>query len=144
MKIAVLTVGERGPGGRSTAERALSGIDPDELPREVVLLSRRGGLLETLQAASGFDGLILIDGASMAREAGGFMVFSLNELVLPEPPREVRFENVDIRGEIVYASKFLSLPPVRIIGIETDGGSAVPGVSESCLAAIRKAVGDLS
>ncbi len=150
MKIAILAARDPGAGPGTVAEEALSRVTPGTLPPGAVLLEHRGTLLKTLEAAAGFDALILIDGASMGKPPGDVTVFSLNELILPGYPPEVAFDNIDIEGDILYANKFLSLPPVRIIGIESGcgatriSGETLTGAAESCLEAIRQAVGELT
>jgi Ni,Fe-hydrogenase maturation factor len=98
-------------------------------------------MLKTLETAAGFDGLILVDGASMGMPAGGIGIFSLNELILPGSP-PVEFDNVDIEGDILYASKFLSLPPMRIIGIQS--GETHASFAAPFLDAIRSAIEQLT
>jgi len=142
LKIAILAAHDPGPGQPGAAQRALSGIGPDALPAGTVILKHGGTLLKTLEAAAGFDGMILIDGASMGMPPGGVRIFGLNDLILPGSPPRAKFDNVDVEGDILYANKFLSLPPVRIVGIES--GEAGAGAAETLLDAIRQAVCELT
>jgi len=142
LRIAILAAFDPSPGQQCAARRALSRIGPGALPEGTVILKHGGTLLKTLEAATGFDGLILVDGASMGMPAGGVAVFSLNELILPGSPPRVEFDNVDLEGDILYANKFLSLPPVRIVGIESGGAGA--DIAASFLDAIRQAICELT
>jgi len=100
LKIAILAARDPGAGPGTVAEEALSRVTPGTLPPGAVLLEHRGTLLKTLEAAAGFDALILLDGASMGRPPGDVTVFNLNELILPGCPPEVAFDNIDIEGDI--------------------------------------------
>ena len=83
----------------------------------------------------------------MGIPSGGVGIFSLNELILPGSQPCVEFDNVDVEGDILYASKFLSLPPLRIVGIQSgeagagEAGTAAPG---PFLDAIHRAMGELT
>lgn len=142
LRIAILPVHDPSPGPPGAARRALSVIGPGVLPEGTVILKHGRTLLKTLQAATGFDGLILVDGASMGMPAGGVAVFSLNELILPGSPPRVEFDNIDVEGDILYANKFLSLPPVRIVGIESGGAGA--DIAAPFLDAILQAISELT
>ena len=142
MKIAILAAHDPTAGQYGVAERALSGIAPLDLPAGTVILKQGGTLLKALEAAAGLDGLILIDGASMGLPPGSVGVFSLNDLILSGSPARVEFDNVDIEGDILYANKFLSLPPVRLIGIES--GEAGASIARPLLDAIRQAIGEIT
>ena len=147
MKIAILAAHDPTTGQYGFAQRVLSGIGPDALPGGTVILEYGGTLLKTLEAAAGFDGMILIDGASMGMSPGGVRVFGLNDLILPGSPPRVKFDSVDVEGDILYANKFLSLPPVRIIGIESGeagAGETGAGIAGPLLDAIRQAVCELT
>jgi len=142
LKIAVLPVPGPVAGQRTVAEETLSRLGPGALPPGTVLLRHRGTLLKTLEAAAGFDGLILVDGASMGKQPAAIMVFSLNDLILPGSRPRVAFDNIDVERDVLYATKFLSLPPLRIVGLAS--GDDLATGAESFLGAIRQAVSELT
>ena len=142
LRIAILGASDPSEEGPGAAREALSAIGPGTLPAGTVILDSGGTMLKSLEAATGFDGLILIDGASMGMPAGGVGIFSLNELILPGSPPQVQFENVDIERDLLYASKFLSLPPVRIVGIQS--GETKASFAGPFLDAIHEAIDQLT
>ena len=149
LKIAILAVRAHQTDQPTVAEEILSRIDLGLLPPEVVLVKGRGTLLKTLEALGDFDGLVLVDGASMGASPGEIRVFGLDQLILAGTPQMVVFDNMELESEILYANKFLDLPPVRIVGIETNDSSAShpgPALTDSvdrCLEAILQAVSEL-
>ncbi|MGD8627624.1 MAG: hypothetical protein PVH52_00950 [bacterium] len=155
-RIAILAAFDPSEGGPGAARRALAGISSGVLPPGTVILEHNGTILKALEAAADFDGLVLVDGASMGMRPGGAAIFTLNELILPGSPPRVVFDNVDVESDILYASKFLSLPPLRIVGIQPDetrageaqagcgAGEAGTGGEGSFLDTIRRAIFELT
>jgi hydrogenase maturation protease len=150
LEIAIVAFGDRRSGDNSIAVDVVSRIDAADLPASIVILSGEEGPLKVLEGAGRYDGLIIVDSASMGEEPGTLRTFDLNDLVLASPARRVTLRGIDLDSELIFAHKYLSLPPTRVVCIETDGLSTPGGLGSDpagirkCLEAIRLAIGQLS
>ena len=84
-------------------------------------------VLKILESVSGFDGLVIADAASMGEPPGTVKTFNLNEIILAGTGSPITLHGVRMDSELLYANKFLSLPPTIIIAIEveTPAGSRI-------------------
>ena len=64
------------------------------------------------------DGLVIIDAASMGEPPGAVKIFNLNEILLAGQGYPLRLHSVRLESDLLYANKFLSLPPTIIVAIE--------------------------
>lgn len=119
MKIAIVAFGNRSGGENSIALDIVSRIDIERLPVPAVVLTGERGPLKTLEIASTFDGLIIVDAGSMGEAPGTLKTFDLNDLVLGDPSRRVTLLGVKIDSELLFAHKYFGLPRTRIVCIES-------------------------
>jgi Ni,Fe-hydrogenase maturation factor len=114
-------------GANSIAHDIISRIDIESLPVPAVIIRGEMGPLKTLEIASKFDGLVIVDAASMGEAPGTLRTFDLNDLVLGEASKAVTLLGMKIDSELLFAHKYLGLPPTRIVCIETG-----PPVETAC------------
>ena len=150
MKIAIVAFSDRSGGSRSVGPDIISRIDTRSLPVPVVVIRGEQEPLRTLEIASEFDGLIIVDGASMGEPPGTLKTFDLNDLVLGGVSRPVTLLGVKIDSELLFAHKYLDLPPTRIVCIETGspletlGSESSPWNADHFEKAIRQAIDQLT
>jgi hydrogenase maturation protease len=120
MRIAVVAFGHNLVGDRAIGLEVVSQLRRRELPECAVVLDGSAPVLKTLESISSFDGLVIIDAASMGEPPGTVRTFSLNEIILAETGNRINLHGVSMDSELLYANKYLSLPPTIIIAIEVD------------------------
>lgn len=127
MRIAVVAFGDISHGDHAIGLQIISHIDRTDLDEDVIIINGGRNVLRTLESISGFDGLIVIDAASMGETPGAVRTYDLNDLILDDASTHVSFHGFKLDSELLYAHKFLNLPPTIIIGIEPEaiGGSEV-------------------
>jgi hydrogenase maturation protease len=118
MRIAVVAFGENLEGDLAIGHEVLSRFGQRDLPECAVILDGRPPVLKTLESVSGFDGLVIVDAASIGESPGTVKTFNLNEIMLAGTGSPITLHGVRMDSELLYANKFLSLPPTVIIAIE--------------------------
>jgi hydrogenase maturation protease len=127
MRIAVVAFGDSSHGDHAIGLEIISHIDRTDLDEDVIIIDGGQNVLRTLESISGFDGLIVVDAASMGETPGTVRTYDLNNLILNDTSTQVSFHGIKIDSELLYAHKFLNLPRTIIIGIEPEaiGGTEV-------------------
>ena len=130
--------------------KVISQVERRELPEHAVIIDGGTAVLKTLENMSDFDGLVIVDAASMGEPAGAVKSFNLNEILLSGPDGRITLHGIKMDTELLYANKFLSLPPTIIVGIEPESLTR-SGISDILLArldsyvdAVSKAIRQLS
>ncbi len=131
MRIAVVAFGDTSHGDDAIGLEVISRIDRTDLDEDVMIINGGENVLRTLESISGFDGLVLVDAASMGETPGTVKIYDLNDLVLGDSSYEISFHGIKLDSELLYAQKFLNLPPTIIVGVEP-GGIGGADISE-CL-----------
>lgn len=120
MRIAVVAFGDAARGDDAIGTEVISHIERRGLPEHAILINGGTPVLRTLESLSDFDGLVIVDAASMGEAPGTVKTFSLNEVFLNEVPTPITLHGMKMDSELLFANKFLSLPPTTIVGIEPE------------------------
>ncbi len=139
MRIALVAFGDASGGDDSVGVEVISRIDRMSLPEDVLIINGGTDVLKALETVSSFDGLVIVDAASMGEPPGTVKVFDLNDLVGGEPPADLVFRGLKMDSELLVANKFMNLPPTTIVGIQPEAASG-PGLSDLLLSNIERYV----
>jgi hydrogenase maturation protease len=137
LRIAVVAFGRSSSGDRGIGLRVISRIDRGDLKEDVAIIDGGDDVLKTLESMSGFDGLVIVDAASMGEPPGTVRSFSLNELILNERTDAILLHGVQMDEELLFGQKYLNLPPTTIVAIEPET-VAGPDLSQSLQARIER------
>lgn len=118
MRIAVVAFGDASHGDGRIGLHVISRINRADLMEDVAIIDGGTDVLKTLESISGFDGLVIVDAASMGESPGTVRSFNLNELILNECLDRVTLHGMKIDTELVFGQKYLNLPPTTIVAIE--------------------------
>lgn len=147
MRIAIVAFAR---GGSPTIGcRILEALRQDGLEDQAELIESRNDVLQTLESLTGYDGVVIVEGAQTGQSGGNVMIVDFSETSFFGSPVEVAFDNLRPMEHLFYASKYLSLPPTLIVALEC---SELPesdncldeGMIERCTQAVRSAVARLS
>jgi hydrogenase maturation protease len=149
LRIAIVAFGETS-GDHAIGIEVLSRISRDHLPDHAVLINGGTDVLKALEAVRGFDGLIIVNAATMGDPPGTVRTLDLNELVFSGDPASITLHGMKRNSELILAHKFMNLPPTKIVCIEP-GALAGAGLSQPLLSnldcyihAVKQAGDDLS
>ena len=142
MRVAVVAFGDRARGDNGIGAEVLAALDRENLPADSAIIDGGTHVLKALAAVTGFDGLVIIDAASMGCPPGSCRIIGLDELVLGDPPPEVDFHSMRLDSHLFYAHKYLDLPPTRVVCIEPEilEGSGVSETLRTRIGSYVKAV----
>jgi hydrogenase maturation protease len=118
MRIAVVAFGDASHGDGGIGPNVIARIDRADLREDVAIIDGGTDVLKTLESISGFDGLVIVDAASMGESPGTVRCFNLNELILNDLFDRVTFHGMKLDSELVFGQKYLNLPPTTIVAIE--------------------------
>jgi hydrogenase maturation protease len=118
VRIAVIAFGDGSSGDGGIGLKVISLIDRADLSEDVAIIDGGTDVLKTLESISGFDGLVVVDAASMGESPGTVRTFDLNELILNDCFDRVVFHGMKIDTELLFGRKYLNIPPTTIVGIE--------------------------
>lgn len=135
MRIALVGFGDGSRGDDAVGVEVISRVDRSALPEDVFILNGGTNVLKTLETVTGFDGLVIVDAASMGESPGAVKTFTLNDLVMTESPRSVTFHAMKLDTDLIYAHKFMNLPETLIVGIQPASFDS-PGLSQVLLDAM--------
>ena len=134
MRIALVGFGNGALGDDAVAIDVISRVDRSALPEDVFVLNGGTNVLKTLESVTGFDGLVIVDAASMGEAPGTVKTFTLNDLVMSEFSGNVTFHAMKMDTDLIYAHKFMNLPETLIVAIEPasfDGPALSPVLLEA-------------
>lgn len=120
MRIAVVAFGRSSGGDDAIGLRVISRIDRGDLKEDVAIIDGGNDVLKTLESMSGFDGLVIVDAASMGEAPGTVRSFSLNELILNDRTDAIVLHGLEMDEELLFGRKYLNLPPTTIVAIEPE------------------------
>jgi hydrogenase maturation protease len=120
MRTAVVAFGNKMEGDRAVGLEVISQLKRRMLPEGTVIVDGGAPVLKTLESMSDFDGLVIIDAASIGEAPGVVRTLALNEVVLAAPGSSITLHSIKMDSELIYANKFLSLPPTVIVAIEPE------------------------
>ena len=129
MRIAVVAFGDASHGDDAIGIELISQVNRRDLPEHAIFINGGTDVLKTLESLSDFEGLVIVDAASMGEAPGTVKTFSLNDLFLTEVAVPITLHGMKMDSELLYANKFLSLPPTMIVGIEPESLTG-EGISE--------------
>lgn len=121
VRIAVVAFGDAAHGDHAIGLEIISRIDRTDLDEDVIIINGGQNVLKTLESISGFDGLVVVDAASMGETPGTVRTYDLNDLVLGDDSTRISLHGIKLDSELLYANKFLNLPPTVIVGVEPQG-----------------------
>ena len=121
MRIAVVAFGDTAHGDHAIGLEIISRIDRTDLDEDVIIIDGGQNVLRTLESVSGFDGLVVVDAASMGEPPGTVRTYDLNDLILRGDSTRISLHGIKLDSELIYANKFLDLPPTLIVGVEPEG-----------------------
>jgi hydrogenase maturation protease len=120
VRIAVVAFRRSSGGDDGIGLEVISRVNRTDLKEDVAIIDGGQDVLKTLESMSGFDGLVIVDAASMGEAPGTVKSFSLNELVLNERTDAVVLHGLEMDEELLFGRKYLNLPPTTIVAIQPE------------------------
>ena len=105
MRIGVVAFGSDPEGDNAVGREVVARLSRRELPDGAEILDGGAPVLKILERVSGFDGLVIIDAASMGEPPGAVKIFNLNEILLAGQGNPLRLHSVRLESDLLYANK---------------------------------------
>ena len=120
MGIAVVAFGDAAQGDDAIGIEVISKMEKLGIRADAISVGDRTNVLRVLEEATKFDGLVIIDAASMGQPPGSFTVVTINDLIMKHRMASIKLHGMRIDSDLVYAHKFLDLPPTRLVLIQPE------------------------